>query len=251
MIIKESNLRDIVRRILKENIVDSAKGLLGLDGSTDLDQVNFSFESINNQKVANIAKGENKFWENGKIKEGNKNAYQRLKSYWDNLTDSWPENRWTPEGTPWSAAFVSYCMKKSGETFYDSAAHTVYAGKALENRKKLTTDPASFKGKTIHVLFLKGEAEPDVGDGLFYLREGDISSWISAGGGQSPSHCDIYVGNNIAIGGNLSNSCIKTKSFGKHEALIKKIKVTGAENLTDKAEGEVSKTGGNAMAPAV
>lgn len=252
MIISDRILRKIINRtLLKESvsIVDAAKGFLGIDES-ELEKINFDFDVIVNNKSANIAIEENKFWKNGEIKETDKNAYSRLKTYWDNLTDSWPEDRWTPDGTPWSAAFVSYCMKKSGESFYDSAAHSVYAGKALENRKKLISDPNSFKGKTMHVLFLKGESEPSVGDGLFYLREGNISSWINGGGGQAPSHCDIYIGNNTAIGGNLSNSCIKTKAFGKHEALIKKIKIIGAEELTDKAEGESDKTGGSSVAPA-
>jgi len=148
------------------------------------------------------------------------------------LTDDWPESRWTPD-TPWSAAFVSYCNKKSGETFYDSAAHTVYATKALKNRQDIAKDPSKFVGKTMQVLFLKGEAEPAVGDGLFYLRGGNLGSWINSGGGQNPSHTDIFIGGGLAVGGNLSNSCVKTKAFGKHEALIKKVEIKGAKESAD------------------
>ena len=239
MIINENKLRKIIKRtLINENIVDVAKDYLGHtgdDASGDLGSMNFKFEPVANSNVVSIAEKENTFWKNGKLKEKDKKAYDRLKTYWDNLSDAWPESRWTPD-TPWSAAFVSYCNKKSGETFYDSAAHTVYATKALKNRQEISKDPSKFNGKTVHVLFLKGEAKPTIGDGLFYLRGGSLTSWINGGGGQSPSHTDIFIGNGMAIGGNLSNSCVKTKAFGKHEALIKKVKITGKSDSSDSKE---------------
>jgi hypothetical protein len=242
MILHEINLRKIIKNaLIKENIIDAAKAYLGREESGDLGAMNFEFQSIENSSVVTIAEKENKFWQNGKLKENDKKAYKKLKEYWDNLSDSWPEDRWSPD-TPWSAAFVSYCNKKSGESFYDSAAHTTYATKALKNREEVTKDPSKFLDKEIHVLFLKGEAEPSIGDGLFYLRQGDLSSWIGSGGGQSPSHTDIFIGNGMAIGGNLSNSCVKTKAFGKHEALIKKIKVTAVKETEDeKSDKEAEK----------
>ena len=181
------------------------------------------YVSVPNRQAAQNAMLEFSTWKNGKLKEGEKEAYSILKKYWDGLGD-WPEGRWKPTTTPWSAAFISYVMKKSGDDFYNSAAHTTYATKALQNRKKLIADPKSLTGVQ-HVLFLKGEAQPDIGDVMFYVREGNINDWISGGGGQRPSHTDIFIGGGKGIGGNLSNTCSKTKAMGKHTAIIKKIKI--------------------------
>ena len=181
------------------------------------------YVSVPNRQAAQNAMLEFSAWKNGRLKEKKKEAYPLLKKYWDDLGD-WPESRWKPTETAWSAAFISYVMKKSGDDFYNSAAHTTYATKALQNRNKLIADPKSLTGVQ-HVLFLKGEAEPDVGDVMFYVREGSLEGWMSGGGGQRPSHTDIFIGGGKGIGGNLSNSVSKTKAMKKHTAIIKKIKI--------------------------
>jgi hypothetical protein len=247
VILSENQLKKIIKRYLfKEsaswgdtskhlsrnasNSSDSnIKDIEGAAGSLE----GIEFTSIPNSKVADVARKEHLAWESGKLKEKSKNAYALLKKYWDKLDgNSWPEGRWDPGKTPWSAAFISWCMKASGESFYDSAAHTTYATKALKNRLTLLKEPEKMINKEIHVLFLKGEAEPEIGDTMFYIRDGNFKSWISRGGGGNASHTDIYVGNNQGIGGNLSNSVSKATAMKKHEAIIKKIKVTG---LTEKA----------------
>lgn len=241
MILSEKKLRHLIKAyLIKEssNWGDTSKHISRNSSSnntvSDIEGVAGSLEGINfkslpNPKVAEIARKEYAAWQSGKLKEKSKKAYALLKKYWDKLDgNSWPENRWDPEGTAWSAAFISWCMKAAGEKFYDSAAHTTYATKALKNRQALLKEPEKMINKEIHVLFLKGEAEPEIGDTMFYLRKGNLKSWISRGGGQNDSHTDIYIGNGKGIGGNLSNSVSKTTAMEKHVAIIKKIKVTGA-----------------------
>ena len=238
-IVEEKKLRSIIRKLLEKR-QRTLTGLMKSDAdATKLAPIQFDFDSISNSSVVTIAKSESDFWENGELKETDEKAYDRLNSYWSEGA-GWSESQWEPGKTPWSAAFISYCMKKSGESFYDAAAHYVYAKKALDNRKKLDEDPNSLSGTEDYVLFLKGEAEPVPGDVLFYVRSGNIKSWIAGGGGEIASHCDIFIGGGLAIGGNLGNSCKETKAFGKHEAIIKKVKVGKA---TEGEEGDDSITG--------
>ena len=182
-----------------------------------------NYTSIPNRDAVKNAISELSAWKNGKLKESEKEAYPLLKKYWDGL-GNWPESRWSID-TAWSAAFISYVMKKSGDDFYDSAAHTSYATKALKNREALLKDPKSLTGVQ-HVLFLKGEAEPEIGDTMFSVREGTLESWMSSGGGEKPSHTDIFIGGGKGIGGNLSNTVSETTAMNKHEAIIKKVKLS-------------------------
>ena len=230
MIIREEHIRRLVRTKLEETLRKSVRAKAkskkrqssdntGTQGSLE----GIKYTSVPNNQAAQIALSEFSTWKNGKLKEDEKEAYPILKKYWDGL-GGWPESRWNPTGTAWSAAFISYCMKKAGDNFYDSAAHTTYATKALENRNKLLKDSKSLSGVQ-HVLFLKGEAQPEIGDVMFYVREGNLEGWMSGGGGRSKSHTDIFIGGGKGIGGNLSNTCSKTKAMGKHTAIIKKIKI--------------------------
>jgi hypothetical protein len=129
---------------------------------------------------------------------------------------------------------MSYVMQKAGVNF-KSPAHTTWATKALENRKALSEKPEDFVNQEIYVLFLRDEAEAVPGDIPFKTRpeaQGGISmdSWIKKGGGKTPSHSDVYVGNNMAIGGNLGQSVKEVKY--EHPTIIKKIKVTGVKDST-------------------
>jgi hypothetical protein len=65
--------------------------------------------------VERKAAKELQFWK-GK-KETSSGVYSRLKDYWDNARLS----KWTPSGTPWSAAFISYLLKDEG--FKGQASH--------------------------------------------------------------------------------------------------------------------------------
>ncbi len=229
MIIREEQIRRIIKDRLIETLRKSVRVSTRRQSRSSSDDgsvgslAGVKFTSVPNEKAAQFAKDEFKLWKNGTLKESEKEAYPILKKYWDDL-GGWPEGRWKPTETAWSAAFISYVMKKSGDDFYNSAAHSTYATKALQNRNKLVKDKTSLSGEQ-HVLFLKGEAEPAIGDVMFYVREGDIKSWMKGGGGQIKSHTDIFIGGGSGIGGNLSDSCTKSSAMKKHTAIIKKINI--------------------------
>ena len=224
MLMTEKIIRSIVREALRDKKRSVVRSISGASKKVDTgDLSGLEFTSVPNKKAAQLALDEFKLWKNGTLKEDEKEAYPILKKYWDDLGD-WPESKLDPTETAWSAAFISYVMKKSGDAFFNSAAHATYATKALQNRNKLLKDKKSLSGEQ-HVLFLKGEAEPDIGDVMFYVREGNIQSWMKSGGGQIKSHTDIFIGGGSGIGGNLSNSCTKSSAMKKHTAIIKKIKI--------------------------
>tara|TARA_R110002153_G_scaffold146585_2_gene297899 strand:+ start:790 stop:1470 length:681 start_codon:yes stop_codon:yes gene_type:complete len=226
MLLNEAKIRDLIREALSAISNDrsnsSSRATVDVGGEIE-SLVGLEFESVSNDQAAKIAIEEFATWKEGKLKEDQEEAYPLLKKYWDGLGD-WPESRWKPTETAWSAAFISFVMKKSGDDFYNSAAHTTYATKALQNRQKLAGDPKSLAGVQ-HVLFLKGEAEPTIGDVMFYVREGSLEGWMAGGGGQKASHTDIYIGNNKGIGGNISDSVSKSSAMSKHSAIIKKINI--------------------------
>jgi len=116
---------------------------------------------------------------------------------------------------PWSAAFVSYVMKRAGvEDFKYSAEHIVYirdayASSSMRKRYRLVA-PASEK--------------PEVGDLLCYSREARVTTHrelvalFEQGGGGLKTHCDIVVGVDLngdsklyTIGGNLLQTVMMRK----------------------------------------
>lgn len=238
MLIEENLIRALVKKALIEASLSNIRGKFSSksrrsssDTSSDEDVdigslKDLKYVSLNNEKSADIALEEFDFWEKGKKKE-NKNDQEtndKLKSYWDAANYKYPSpNVWEE---PWSAAFISFVMKNSNENdFPFSAAHTTWAKKALDNRKELAKDIEKFVGKEMLVLFRREEVEPKKGDLVFRLRKGgDINDWLG-NPIQSPSHSDVFIGNNKAIGGNLSDSVSETKF--NHPIVIKKIKVTG------------------------
>ena len=101
--------------------------------------------------------------------------------------------------TPWSAAFVSWVMRRAGVPgFNGSASHVNYVRDAYRNPAQSAyqiNDPRA--------------ARPAVGDLLCYVRVpsrtygfGDLASLLSSPNGEGLNmHCDIVVG---AIAGNLA-----------------------------------------------
>ncbi len=126
---------------------------------------------------------------NGKI-ETDPTVYEVLKKYWDHIQYS----PWTPSGTPWSAAFISWVVGDS--TFPKSSAHRLYAESALNNR--LANDG------NWHLFSLVRETPiVTIGDVMVRPREGKYTN----------SHGDIVwkIENNKAYlaGGNLSETMNK------------------------------------------
>ena len=125
-------------------------------------------------------------WEG--VKETEANIYSTLEKYWNNVSFS----GWTPAGTPWSAAFISWVVNQVDPSFEGNAAHYYYAKAASE-------------GKGGWSAWKIGEAkiQAQVGDILIYPRTGAGTTSIS-------SHGDVVykIENNTAFlaGGNLGNT---------------------------------------------
>jgi len=157
------------------------------------------------RKTIKYALQEYKNWGDGTKKESDSSMYANLKRYWDEL--GWNESDWSPSGTAWSSAFISYLMKKAKATkdeFNFSSRHSGYITKAVENRKE--NKKGSFKAYRIN------EKKVELGDLVCRARQDGVGYDST---GSYDSHCDLIVeidgDNAIGIGGNVSNSVSKTK----------------------------------------
>jgi hypothetical protein len=155
------------------------------------------------KNLAKLAEKEHSDWNFGKIKETASSMYDRLVTYWKNV--GWGESMWTPTSVPWSAAFISYVMKKAGagDNFKYSSSHSSYIRDAVKNRKENNANP--FKAYRLN------EKKVEVGDLVCYARQDGVGYDTTS---SYKSHCDIVVSadNNEAkvIGGNVGNSVTKT-----------------------------------------
>jgi hypothetical protein len=134
--------------------------------------------------------------------ESHEDALPRIEAFWaDGVGTPKPGNF----KTPWSAAFISFCMRKggAGASFAYSGRHSVYISKAINDRGK---ENAAFWG------FRLSEYAPQVGDIICWSREAGVS-YDNQKGGDYDGHCDIVVatkgGSIEAIGGNLSESVLR------------------------------------------
>jgi LAS superfamily LD-carboxypeptidase LdcB len=104
---------------------------------------------------------------------------------------------------PWSAAFISWVMKKAGAgpAFRYSAAHAVYTAAARQNR--LTNNGNPFQA------FRVSEAAPALGDLVCKSRAGSGATYDNVRAGMK-THCDVVVavapGQITVVGGNVENS---------------------------------------------
>ena len=107
---------------------------------------------------------------------------------------------------PWSSAFISFVMKKSGagNDFVYSSAHTNYIRQAVKNRKENNNNP--FKAYRL------SEKPVEVGDLICYSRQAGVdydTTW------SYKSHCDVVTKVNKSnrtaeiIGGNVSDGVTK------------------------------------------
>ena len=152
------------------------------------------------ERMMQIAKDEMIFWKNGLIKEGAATHRQRLADYWRAAgIMNWPMQRMIDE--PWSAAFISYVVKKAGagSDFKYGPSHTVFWQAAKKNRSENNQNP--FKAYRIN------EGKPAPGDIIMRGRQAGITYDTS---GYFKSHSDIVISvtpdQALVIGGNLSNS---------------------------------------------
>jgi peptidoglycan hydrolase-like protein with peptidoglycan-binding domain len=111
------------------------------------------------------------------------------------------------EKHPWSAAFISWVMRKAGAggAFRYSSSHAAYIVEAKNNRLANKSNP--FKAYPI------SEVKPEPGDLVCKSRAGSGATYDSIRRGMK-THCDIVTevkpGSITTIGGNVSNSVSKT-----------------------------------------
>ena len=96
--------------------------------------------------------------------ETSETALPFLTEYWNNVIntgESWWKDNWTPSGTPWSAAFISYILRNSD--FKTSASHLNYFKKngAAGNKWKLfsLTKPGKIKAQVGDILGYDGHSD--------------------------------------------------------------------------------------------
>jgi hypothetical protein len=123
----------------------------------------------------------------------------------------WTETVWNKH--PWSGAFISYIMQKSGagNQFKYSIRHADYIVDAVENRN---SQNYPFRGYPIDWI------RPGIGDLICAPRKSDQGdfTWMKYQDilrvKDFPSHCDVVVaknGNQLeVIGGNVGDSVAKT-----------------------------------------
>jgi len=159
------------------------------------------------KKAIDIAQSEFDAWNAGgtQRKEGDSSVYENLKKYWQEGADMfWTKTKMINEA--WSAAFISYVMKKAGagDNFKYSPSHSVYIRDAIKNRKEENDNP--FKG------YRPEEVKVVKGDLVCYPRQKGVGYDTT---GAYASHCDLVVDVQkdvaIAVGGNVSNSVSKTE----------------------------------------
>jgi hypothetical protein len=159
------------------------------------------------RNIVRIAKQEWNRWKKGAIKEDDPALRPVLLDYWVTgagkrhndemfLKPGW----WSAH--PWSAAFISWVMCKSGAgaAFPYSAAHAVYISRAKLNR--LTNAPNPIKAYRVT------EAKPRPGDLICNSRAGSGATYDTIRPGML-THCDVVTdiqpGQLLTIGGNVGS----------------------------------------------
>jgi hypothetical protein len=172
--------------------------------------------------LVNQAKEEWEFWRNGQAKEGDPSVMDRLRKYWQEGAgiQNWSDEKMKEEA--WSAALVSYVMKKAGAgtDWKYAPSHSTYIIDSIKNRKQNNEKP--FKG------YRPEEVKVEVGDIIGKPRQDGVTYDTT---GPYKSHADIVVDikNGVAdtIGGNVSNSVSLTKVPLTPDGRIDNSKVSG------------------------
>jgi hypothetical protein len=158
-------------------------------------------------RAAAVATHEWNRWKQGAIKETAPNMRPVLEDYWVTGTGSGRQeaNWWT--SVPWSAALISWVMRKAGagNAFKYSGGHATYIKAAKDNRVANNDNP--FKAYRV------SEIPPRVGDLVCKGRSGSGATYDNIRPGMA-THCDIVTGvapNRLTtIGGNVGNSVSRT-----------------------------------------
>ncbi|MDQ3815770.1 MAG: DUF2272 domain-containing protein [Armatimonadota bacterium] len=167
------------------------------------------------KKLAEIAKAERAMFGGGD--EGDEPLKSRIKTYWETLGLDFPGVE-----EPWSAVFVSFCVKKAGATaaeFKFHPLHAVFVHEAINN-------PGAFKGVRI------SERAVNVGD-IIHNNRGMPPTNFDFNHAKNhddyPSHSAIVVARGVdengkfalTIGGNELDSIRRKRVQLKADGSIK------------------------------
>ena len=153
----------------------------------DQEEVGFSFAG-QDLDIGNEVQEEIDAW-SGRV-ETDSEVYERLQAYWDNLGVT----GWTPSGTPWSGAFVSYILRNEG--FDGDGLHAAYVRDIMDNKYR------NWSAHSIPLnLYANDGVEVNIGDVLLAERSGSYT----AGHGDVVYRIDESAGKVYLVGGNLSN----------------------------------------------
>lgn len=158
-------------------------------------------------------------------KEYEDGAWQRVGDYWKFIGGGFQHLTGKDRGTPWSAAFVSWCFNEAGAgtSFPSSASHSKYINQAIKN---VTTGIAN-ASLVAHPL---KDYKVKIGDLIGYWRGNQkitVENATAIGWYQSHTDIVVEVGNGVAytIGGNVMHSVTK-----------RAVKLGSKGELTDKRE---------------
>ncbi len=159
------------------------------------------------QNLVGLALQEWNRWQQGTLKEGDPQMRSILEDYWRKGAGWLPNHPTWWSAFPWSAAFISWLMKKAGagNAFKYSAAHAEYIKAARENRLANNANP--FKAYRVN------EVRPGAGDLVCKSRAGSGATYDNIQPGMA-THCDVVTslrpGRLITIGGNVADSVSAT-----------------------------------------
>jgi len=160
-------------------IVDYEKGLTAVEGSN---------YGVN---ITDTVQKELDLWQG--LTEEKPQAYPQLEKYWNYVKFG---DGWTPTGTPWSSAFISYVLRD--QQFPKQAAHRLYTEDIINNKYPSWRAFSIPKTERLQL---------HVGDVLVKPRTGDYNN----------THGDVVykIQDGIAylVGGNVSNTAKIVKTY--------------------------------------
>ena len=168
------------------------------------------------KKLSNIALGQYKEYRN--MDEGDAKLSVQIKKYWTDLSETFESVE-----VPWSAVFVSWCVKKAGATkteFRFAVSHSKFVHFAIQN---------TISGKGVFRARKITEYRPKIGDIVHNNRSGNKFDYAYAQAHNSyESHSAIVIETGeddeghylITVGGNEGDSIRQKEVRLDHNGFI-------------------------------
>ena len=175
-------------------------------------------------QVTSAVQTEQAFW-NGVV-ETDSIAYSRLQAYWSLIPSA---TFWSPAGTPWSAAYISYILNQAGSGLTPVSAHYLYVKQASEGIAGYgiidTTDRSSRIRANIGDILVKprGGTTETHGDIVYSISEN--RALLSGGnvGSDTPGQQTVKSGDSEVTGRILKlDEEGNYQSFGPYTTLVKR-----------------------------